>query len=146
MKAIIGFIIFLAAFFTAIILGEGMSGLRPFIMAESLLLVFLGTAIIMFFTFPLKTILESVWALFTGKPENEAKARACELFHAAANTGCVIGILVTISGIILILSSTLDINMLPIRFAFVLTALFYGLLLYVFFKALETHVKHSSAL
>jgi flagellar motor component MotA len=147
MKAIIGFILFIFVLAGTLVMGEGLFGLRPFIAAEPVFLVVSGTAVIVLFTFPLKTILESIKSLFSGNPEadKEAKTRACDLFRTAAHLGLAMGAITTILGVILVLYSIMDFNRLPIRMALALTGLFYGSLLYVFFGALENQIRHSRA-
>ena|SRR3989338_7886084 len=144
MKAIIGFILLLVVLSGSIFTGEGMSALRPFLMAETMLATVLGTAVILVFTFPLKIIMESYRSLSGGiaESDNEMRNRVCELFHAAAHIGSSVGVIVALYGIILVLINIADMSRLPIRLAFALTALFYGFLISICFSAFERYIKY----
>lgn len=147
MKAIIGFILYVIVLAGTIVIGEGMSGFRPFLLAETMAQVVLGTAVVVLFTFPLKTIRETIKVIFSGNPEadKEAKVRACDLFHMAARYGLTLGIIATMFGVILTFFSVTEVNVVPIKLGFALTGLFYGFLVYLFFDLLENRIKNYRA-
>ena len=58
MKAILGYVLFLFVISCILFTGEGWQGLKPIMLVESIMMVVLGTAVIVFFSFPLKTVIQ----------------------------------------------------------------------------------------
>lgn len=98
----------------SIYLGEGASGLRPFVNFEAILLVFGGTFLLTWTAYPLKEIFRP------SRPE---------VLMYAAGCAAAMGALTTVLGLILILSSVDDVAQVPRRMALALTGLFFGLVL-----------------
>ncbi|MBI5743285.1 MAG: hypothetical protein HY952_01925 [Elusimicrobia bacterium] len=146
MKAIIGYVLFLAGLTWLIVIGEGWPGMKPFMMVETLRMVLLGTAVTVVFSFPFKTLRESIELLFSRNAvaDKDRKNGACDLFHAAADSGLVTGFIVTLWALITLFLSTKEgIAVTFVKTACALTALLYGFLLYVLFGLIERQVKFS---
>lgn len=97
-----------------IFMAEGPGGFRPFVNLEALAIVVLGTAAMMGSAYPLRE-------LFV--PRSAAAA------DYAAHCAMTMGLLGTLLGMILLLSSVEDVSQVPRRFALALTSLLFGLLL-----------------
>ena len=114
----------------AIICSEGIRGLKPFFNIEAILLVVLGTLPCLWIAYPMQDIFQALKAAVSGKAAAEADAqRYSALLRAAADTSLGLGALVSLFGMILMLSSIEDASAVPRRLALLLSAIFYGLCL-----------------
>lgn len=98
----------------AIYVGEGISGFKPLLSIEAVLLVFGGTFLLTWAVYPLEKIIE------------QTDSKVC-LY--AANSAVSMGALTTIIGVILVLASITDVQHVPSRMAMALSGLFWGLIL-----------------
>ncbi|OGR56475.1 MAG: hypothetical protein A2X36_11180 [Elusimicrobia bacterium GWA2_69_24] len=97
-----------------IFISEGPLGFRPFLNLEALAIVVLGTAALMGSAYPLRELFA---------PRSAAAAAY------AARCSVAMGLLGTVFGMILVLSSVVDIVEVPRRIALALTSLLFGLFL-----------------
>ena len=97
-----------------IFISEGPVGLRPFLNLEALAIVALGTAAMMGSAYPLRELFA---------PRSAAAA------SYAAHCAMTMGLLGTLLGIILMMSSIEEVSMIPRRTALALTSLLFGLFL-----------------
>jgi len=91
---------------------EGLWGIRPFVNVEALVIVVFGTAALLWAAYPLRDIVPP---------------RSAEIAEYAADRSVAMGLLGTILGVILLLSSIEDVAAVPRRLALALTCLFFGL-------------------
>ncbi|MBI5881521.1 MAG: hypothetical protein HZB91_00220 [Elusimicrobia bacterium] len=116
--------------FTTVLMQEGMMGFRPFLNLEAVLLVVGFSFLMLWVSHPLKDVGKALWAASCGVPLTEGEAlRARAILLAASDSAMSAGFLVTVLGVILLLSSVEDVVQVPRRLALALTALFYALLL-----------------
>jgi len=123
---------------------EGISGFKPFLNLEALLLVAGGTLLCLGVSFPVGEAWRAVVGSITARPagDEEEARRWGEILRHGADSAVGMGGLATLLGMILMLSSIDDVSAVPRRMALALTALFYGLTLSeAFFAPLARRVR-----
>lgn len=134
MKGVRYFVCMLGCFFIfvlTIFLAEGMHGFIPFLNLESFLIVVIGTLLVILSTFSWREIGTSLRCALSRKfePTVEQLDRAKQVFTSLANTTIAFGVIGSILGLILMLSTITDVELIPRRLALSLTALVFGFLL-----------------
>jgi flagellar motor component MotA len=120
----------IGAFIFLIITEEGIRGINPFLNFGSLILIVFGSCLVMISTFTWSEIITSFRCVLSQNISNfpaEQIERAKQVFASLANSAVVFGCIVSVLGMVLMLNSITDIEMVPTRMALVLTSLFYGL-------------------
>lgn len=123
---------------------EGISGFRPFLNLEALLIVGGGTAFCLNIAYPFGELLRAVFRTACATPagDDEEARRWGEILRHGADSAMGMGGAATMLGVILMLASIDDVAAVPRRLALALTGVFYGLLLSeAFFVPLARRVR-----
>lgn len=129
-KFVLGFILINLFWIFSAVIQQGTSMLFLFINLEAILIVIGGVLIIALMSYSLKEIRTSLICALTNNNATENECiTANHLFSSMANSSVAFGLIATILGMILLLSSVDDPSRVPGRLAFAMISLFYGFLL-----------------
>ncbi|HAH08377.1 MAG TPA: hypothetical protein DCM05_17935 [Elusimicrobia bacterium] len=125
-KSFLGPAALLAMVVLIILQSEGAGGIAVFLNLEAFLLVLIGTAIATWIAYPAHDIARALKDSLKGA---RSSCRGAQVLRCAAEAALGMGILALVFGLILMLSSVMDVYEMPRRTALALDGLFFGLLL-----------------
>lgn len=128
-RAIAAPMVLAGAFVAVIFACEGAAGLRPFLNLEALGLVLLGTIAVVGASHPLGTLPRALAVAVRNDGSPQERWRSAGVLSTAAKGAVNSGIAATVLGLIVLLSSVVDLGELPRRAALALSASLFGLFL-----------------
>ena len=128
MRSSISAVLFAVCIGVFIYIGEGMGGFRPFINLEALLFIFVGLGFFLLSSYSLRQVVTSLRCGFFGTAPGNAEdaALSAEILEHSAEGARKVSLVGTLFALILVLSSVVDVMLLPRRLALVLAIPFFG--------------------